>query len=247
MAAPRFETIKKHIIAKVEKGQWQPGDAVPSENALAEQFSVSRMTARRALTELTDAGVLQRTQGAGTFVAEQLPTGSLLEIRNIADEIMERGHRHLAEVLELTELPASSLIAAQLGIAPDSVVFFSRLRHFEEDTRNQRHAIQVEERFVLPAVAPDYLQQDFTAQTPSAYLSSLSPLSEADHWVEAVMPDSALQAWLNISPTTPCLKLSRRTIGLQRGLRKKQIVNFAMLYHPGDKYRLGGHLVNNPS
>ncbi len=244
MATPQYELIKKHIIAKVEQRHWQPGDAVPSENALSEQFSVSRMTARRALTELTEAGVLERAQGAGTFVAVQLPTGSLLEIRNIADEITERGHVHIAEVLELGEKPVDALTASHLGIEAGASVFFSRIRHFEEDTLGHRHAIQVEERYVLPSVAPEYLQQDFTSVTPSQYLSSLSPLSEADHWVEAVMPDSAMQAWLNIGAETPCLKLSRRTFGLQRGQRETQLVNFAVLHHPGDKYRLGGHLVS---
>jgi GntR family histidine utilization transcriptional repressor len=249
MPKPRFEVIKKHIVTKVEKGQWVPGDAVPSENALAEQFKVSRMTARRALTELTEAGVLERRQGAGTFVAEQLPTGSLLEIRNIRDEVQDRGHTHIAEVLNLKRVKATEPVANALNIDIGSDLFFSRVRHFEVDTLNNKSAIQVEERFINPIVAPNYLKQDFTLQTPSAYLSSLSPLTEADHWVEAVMPDNQMAQWLNMNSKTPCLKLSRRTYSFQEKLAnknskaKKTIVNFAMLYHPGDRYRLGGHLV----
>jgi len=246
MPEPRFEVIKKHIVNKVEKGLWLPGNAVPSENQLAEKFLVSRMTARRALTELTESGVLERRQGAGTFVAEQLPTGSLLEIRNIADEINDRGHQHIAEVLELEEKLATEHVALQLSIEKGTPVFFSRLRHIEQDTLGKQTAIQVEERFVIKDVAPDYLKQDFTQITPSAYLSAISPLSEADHWVEAVLPDKNIQTWLNIATTTPCLKLSRRTFSYRAGKtkRQKQIVNFATLYHPGDKYRLGGHLVS---
>jgi len=242
MPAPRFEVIKNHIVAKVENGQWRSGQIVPSENQLAKSFDVSRMTARRALTELTNAGVLERRQGVGTFVTQQLPTGSLLEIRSIAKEISDRGHTHIAEILALEEKRANEFIAEQLNINIGTTVFFSRLCHFEENTLKRRQVIQVEERFVIPSVAPDYLTQDFTQQTPSAYLSSISPLSEADHWVEAVMPNKQLQTWLEISEKIPCLKLSRRTYSASNSQRTRRIVNFAVLFHPGDKYRLGGHL-----
>ena len=69
MAQPKFAQIKQHIISKIKSGEWAEHSRVASENELAEQFSVSRMTARRALSELTDAGILSRTQGLGTFVA----------------------------------------------------------------------------------------------------------------------------------------------------------------------------------
>ena len=121
MAAPRYEVIKKHIVSKVEKGLWLPGHTVPSENQLAEKFAVSRMTARRAVTELTEAGVLTRVQGSGTFIAEQLPTGSVLEIRTIDAEILDRGHTHRAEVLTLNAIaaPKRVLIAPSAPPPPD--------------------------------------------------------------------------------------------------------------------------------
>jgi GntR family histidine utilization transcriptional repressor len=49
MTAPIFAQIKQHIIAKIERGEWEQDDKVPSENQLATQFSCSRMTARRAV------------------------------------------------------------------------------------------------------------------------------------------------------------------------------------------------------
>ena len=245
MNTPRFEVIKKHIIAYIEQGDRRPGNAVPSENQLAEQFEVSRMTARRALTELTEAGVLERVQGAGTFVAEQLPTGSLLEIRNIADEIHERGHKHIAEVICLEQRITTEAEAMLIGLPVGSVYFYSQVKHIEEDTRGNQEVIQFEERYVNSLVAPDYLEQDFTQITPSAYLTSVSPLSQADHWVEAILAPTEIEKILEISKGTPCLKLSRRTYSYRQNPSKKQkfIVNFAVLYHPGPGYRLGGHLI----
>jgi GntR family histidine utilization transcriptional repressor len=245
MSTPRYEVIKQHIIAHIEQGNWRPGNSVPSENQLAEQFAVSRMTARRALTELTESGVLERIQGAGTFVAEQLPTGSLLEIRNIADEIHERGHTHIAQVITLEARTASEAEAILIGLPVGSPYFYSRVRHIEQDTLGKQEVIQLEERYVNADVAPDYLLQDFTQITPSAYLSSVSPLSQADHWVEAILATPEIEALLEIPQGTPCLKLSRRTYSYRENAAKKQkfIVNFAVLHHPGPRYRLGGHLI----
>ena len=241
MSAPKFLQIKQHIVSKVEGGRWLPGDPVPSENQLAEQFSVSRMTARRALTELTEAGVLARSQGAGTFVADQLPTGSLLEIRNIADEIRQRGHEHSAQVMALETRLVDESQLPQLGFSGE--VFFSRVLHCEND-----QPLQLEERYVNPALVPEYLAQDFTLQTPNAYLNEVCPLSEADHWVEAVLLSGQKAKWLAMDKTQPCLKVTRRTFGRVKPTNKRTnksktgVVSFALLYHPGSRYRLGGHL-----
>ncbi len=239
MPKPRFAVIKNHILNNIKKGKWKPGDVVPSENELSESFGVSRMTARRALSELTDSRILERIQGAGTFVAEQLPTGSLLNIRNIAEEIVERGNQHHSQVLDLKRQKVNTHNQHLLGLPVGKAIWFSRVLHFENDT-----PIQLEDRYVNPDVAPDYLAQDFTRQTPSAYLSEITPLSEADHWVEAITLKSALRELLQMTENQACLKISRRTYSRDNRTNKKtpKIVNFAYLYHPGDRYRLGGHL-----
>ena len=229
--APRYQAIKQHIVHNIQLGDWLPDSQVPSENQLASQFSVSRMTARRALTELTESGILERNQGQGTFVARQLPTGAALEILNIADEIAARGNQHRAEVLLLAPCTLSPLQAKALNLEVGDTAFFSRIIHFENDI-----PIQLEERTVNPHRVPQYLAQDFSAQSPNAYLRAHVPLSEADHWIEAITPTTEQAQWLAIEPGQPCLKISRRTFDPH-----KQVVNYAVLYHPGNRYQLGSH------
>lgn len=240
----QYEIIKQALVQRIEQGEWRPGDAVPSENALAEQFSVSRMTARRALSELTEAGVLNRIQGRGSFVADQLPTGSLLTIRSIDDEIRERGHEHSAQVLLLETRLADDLLARTFLCSEGDELFFSRLLHFETDSRGERRPIQLEDRYVNPDLAPEYLHQDFQTVTPSAYLSEVAPLMEADHWVEASLPDELTAASLQMPRTEPLLKLTRQTYTYQqqKGTRHPAMVTLATLCYPGTRYRLGGHL-----
>tara|TARA_R110000796_G_scaffold18425_8_gene55748 strand:+ start:2888 stop:3631 length:744 start_codon:yes stop_codon:yes gene_type:complete len=231
MAQAKFAQIKQFILSRIETGVWQENDRVPSENQLTELFACSRMTARRALTELVDSGVLERTQGVGTFVAGLKSQSSLLAIRNIADEIKDRGHGYSVNQLELTQIEASTAVANALGLELGSPVFYSVLVHCEQGL-----PLQVEERYVNPLLVPDYLQQDFSSHTPHEYLSAVAPLTEAKHTVEAIMANELLQQRLAIAATEPCLQILRRTWSRQG------VVSFARLVHPGSKFKLGGHL-----
>ncbi len=231
MSTPRYTIIKDHIIRRIDNRRWKAGDRVPSENELASEFEVSRMTARRALQELGEEGILVRTQGLGSFVADARPRSSMVEIHSIDQEITARGHQHRAQVMKLERLRADNNTALLLGLDDGAAIYHSVLVHWENDK-----PLQYEERFVNPRFAEGYLDQDFTHMTPSSYLSGISPLTEADQSIEAVSVDAAIAGSLKIKRSEPCLKVSRRT-WCQRG-----IVNIANLIYPGSRYRLGGHL-----
>jgi GntR family histidine utilization transcriptional repressor len=231
-AKAKFTIIKDHICKMIESGQWQQHAKVPSENELAEQFSVSRMTARRSLQELTEQGLLVRSQGAGTFVATFKSQSSLLEIRNIADEIQERGHEHHALQLTLTSVSVTAEMAILLSVKENDSIFYSEVLHFENN-----EPIQLEQRYVNSKLVPDYLAQNFTKITPHEYLSSEAPLTEATHEIEAVLAKPDICQLLTITNQTPCLQVKRRTWSSQG------VVSLAILTAPGNKYRLGSHLI----
>jgi GntR family histidine utilization transcriptional repressor len=231
MTKPVYAAIKEHLLEAIEQGDLKPGDQVASENQLALQFGVSRMTARRSLIDLSDAGFVIRTQGVGTFVADTRPMSSLLKIRSIDLEIKARGHVYTSEVLRLESVPATDFQAKSLGLEPDAEIYRSVIVHKENGL-----PVQLEDRLVNAVLIPDYIRQDFTHMTPSAYLSRIAPLTEADHIVEAVTVSAAIAAQLSIEISEPCLKVSRRTFA------RRGIVSLAELIHPGSRYRLGGHL-----
>ena len=228
---PRYRAIKSALMAAIAKGQLKPGQMVESENNLAVRFNVSRMTARRALTELVDEGILGRSQGLGTFVSDHRPMSSVLTIRGIDEEIKARGHVHTCRVLQMEEAFASVETASWLGIESQAPVYFSSVVHFENDM-----AIQLEQRFVNPKWAPKYLRQDFTKSTANQYLSDVAPLTQADHSIDAISAGRDIAEVLNVEVGSPCLRIHRRTYSEQG------IVSFAVLTHPGERYRLGGHL-----
>lgn len=229
--AAKFVQIKQHILANIESGLWCENDLVPSENKLAEDFSVSRMTARRALEELSQQGILIRTKGSGTYVASLKGQGSMFEIRDIADEIRERGHDYSAVLIELDEIDAIPPIAIALGVEIGSKVYHSVVVH-----NDNGKPVQVEERFVNKDLVPEYLEQDFNLTSPHEYLSRTAPLTEARHTIEAVSPTEQVCEWLQLYNEEPCLQLIRRTFS------KQGVVCFARIIYPGSSYRLGGQL-----
>lgn len=227
---PRYQQLKDLIIGRIESGELGPSDRVPSEHELVDAMNVSRMTANRALRELHDEGYVERVAGRGTFVSDFRSQSHLLEVQNIADEIEGRGHRHSSTVVRQSRQHARGDVARALHVEQGTDVFHLLLIHHENGT-----PIQVEDRHVLASFAPDCLDQDFERVTPSAYLTSVAPLQEAEQVVRADMPNAAIRKHLGMDPDEPALVVIRRTWSRGRP------VTFGRLHHAGSRYELTGH------
>lgn len=228
-AVPAFRKIKDYLLAQIHAGHWKEGDAIPSEQALAKQFGVARMTVNRAVRELTDEQILSRVQGSGTYVAQQKYQATLVEIKNIADEVRARGHAHRSELHLLERNKASDALAKQFGVQPGHPLFHSVIVHFENDV-----PIQVEDRWVNATVAPDYMQQDFSAVTPNVYLMAAAPLQGVNYSIEAVGARRDIADMLHVTPKDPCLVLHRKT------LSNGQVASVVTMWHPGNRYQFAG-------
>ena len=226
---PLYLQVKNHILKNIDSGEWVTSSRVPSENEIVKSFGVSRMTANRALRELQDEGVVVRIAGVGSFVASRQPHTHPLEIRNIADEIRERGHVHRAQIVALERVRAVASLAEDFGIAARSELYFSAIVHFENDI-----PILLEDRHVLPRIGPDYLKVDFDRQTPYDYLMKVAPLQEAEHVLRAVMPDERARRLLAMKKGEPCLLMVRRT------WTAGAVASVARLHYPGTRYEMSG-------
>ena len=227
---PAFQAIKTHVLAKIHEGVWKEGEAIPGEEALAREFGVSRMTVNRAIRELSDEQIVERIQGSGTYVAQQKYQSTLVEIRNIADEIAARGHKHRSELHRLERMKSGEALGRRFGLKADEVLYHSVVVHFENEL-----PIQVEDRHVNPNVAPDYLAQDFNSLTPNAYLMRVAPLQGVHFEIEACLPPSNIRDMLHMSAAEPCLVLHRQTQSMG------QVASVAIMWHPASRYRFTGH------
>lgn len=226
---PAYEQVKAFVKAQINSGVWRPGDAVPSEAALQQQFGISRMTVNRAVKELAVEGVVTRVQGSGTVVAQLHRISSTLAIRDIHEEILERGHRHTTRVLTVESVKADAALARVLNLRTGAKVFHSVLVHFEDGV-----AIQLEDRHVNPASAPGYLAVDFTATTPTHYLLEHAPLTEASYSIEAALASAEEAGHLGIQRGQPCLVMVRSTVS------GPHVASLARLVYPGMRYSFNG-------
>lgn len=226
---PAYEQVKAFIKSRISAGTWKPGDPVPSEAALMAQFGISRMTVNRALRELAAEGMVTRVQGSGTRVAELHRISSRLTIRDIHEEVAERGHVHTTRVLKVEAEKASADLAKTLGLRTGARVFHTLLVHLENGI-----PIQYEDRYVNPAAAPDFLETDFTRTTPTHHLLLHAPLTEASYSIEACLPTAQEAKQLGIKRAEPCLAMMRRTVS------GAHVASVARLIYPGTRYSFAG-------
>jgi GntR family histidine utilization transcriptional repressor len=227
-STPAYRQLKAHVLKMIETEEWRGGDMIPTEESLAKEFGLARMTVNRALRELVTERVLTRVRGSGTFVADTRYESTLIEIRSISEEIKSRGDRHTSKLL-LLERTHDPLVLQTLELSTNDPAFHSRIVHFENDV-----PIQLEDRHVNGLVFPEYLDQDFEAQTPNQYMTGIAPAQGVQYWVTARQAPSAVRQALKMAIGEPCLVLHRRTKA--RG----KIATDVMLWHPASRYQLSG-------
>lgn len=227
-SAPAYVRIKSLVSSLIAEGVWTEGDQIPSENELVSALNLSRMTINRAYRELVNDGKVERFPGLGTFVSTPKVSSPLFSIRNVAEEVAERGHRFHAKVEFVREerLPREDRLRT---LFRGDRAYHSLIVHYEEST-----PLQMEDRMINPDAAPDYLEQDFTRTTPNEYLTAVAPLTRGEHIVEAVMPTTEERELLEMSGTEPCLLISRLTWS------KDLLVSSTRLLLAGTRSRLEG-------
>ena len=229
MVLAPYARIKQHLKDGLAAGTWAPGALMPSEAELVAQFGVSRMTVNRALKELQAEGLVERSQGLGTFAARLHLVSSTLTLRDLHEEIESRGHAHRAVVQLQRAEKAAPALAAQLGLRSGARVFHTLIVHHENGV-----PLQCEDRYVNPACSPGYLDADFTRTTPTQVLFETTALWRAQYTVQASAPTAEEARLLAIAAREPCLVVTRRTFS------RDAVITLARLVHPGTRYQLQG-------
>jgi GntR family transcriptional repressor for pyruvate dehydrogenase complex len=108
-----YEQIVQQIEESIEKGALKPGDQLPAERELAQQFGVSRTAVREAVKTLHEKGLVEAYPGRGTFITN----GTSNSVRQSLDRMIRAGQAegtaHLAEVREILEPEIAALAAAR--------------------------------------------------------------------------------------------------------------------------------------
>ena len=127
-STPLYIQIKNKFTLAIRNGLWGPGNSLPSERILAEALGVSRITVRKTIELLLTDGLVERHQGAGTFVKERVEQPISI-LKGFSDEMRARGFKPDTQILESFVRAASPEEAITLSLKPgDEVTYLKRLR-----------------------------------------------------------------------------------------------------------------------
>ncbi|MFB4392958.1 MULTISPECIES: GntR family transcriptional regulator [unclassified Pseudomonas] len=129
---PRYQQLRDHLVEQIANNRWRPGEAIPTEAALAGEFELSVGTVRKAVDALVAEGVLERQQGRGTFIRRPQFQSSLFRFFRFEAANGERSVPQ-SHILSIEPLSAPSAVAQALGLAPGAaVIHIVRLRLLDE-------------------------------------------------------------------------------------------------------------------
>jgi len=123
-----WRQIAGQLQQAIGAGSYAPGGRLPTEAELSQHFGVNRHTVRRALEELSRAGLVRVEQGRGAFVAEDVIEYAVEPRTRFSEWIRKHNKEPSGRVLQLKETTATAQIAVGLGIRPGArVVLLERL------------------------------------------------------------------------------------------------------------------------
>ena len=209
-----YMQIKDLLVAKIGRGEWLPGDIIPSEISLAQEFGVSQGTVRKAITDLVESNVFTRKQGRGTFVSAHDPQRALFHFFHLADD---RGHKVLPEsrVLHCRRKRATRKEAACLRLADDSeIIRIERVRKFSEKPT-------MIETITLSAESFAGLGADGNCELPNTLYELYEKqygvtIHSADEKLRAIAASKRDAALLGVEVGTPLLEIERIALTLDR-------------------------------
>src|SRR5699024_4778313 len=205
-AVPFYRQIENYLLGGIRSGEFPLDSRIPTEEQLARDFGVSRMTVNKAIRELVHGGYLVRHSGIGTFVTKRKAESSVLLVHNIADEVRDRGGIYSNKILCREELSADPNVARQLEVTSGTTIYHSCIVHREDGI-----PIQLEDRYVNANLVPHYLETNFSRHTPNEILVHAHPISNIEHIVEAVNADEQIAAQLEMGAGQACISMQRRT------------------------------------
>jgi len=205
--SPLYQQIKSLLVQSLERGEWKPGEAIPSEMELAARFQVSQGTVRKAVDELAAENLLIRRQGKGTFVSTHHEPRVRFRFLRLAPTEGEPQPAQ-SQILDVKRLRAPADMARRLELrAGDALIMIRRLLSFSG-------VPTVVDDIFLPGV----LFKGLNAEVLARYSGPLYGLFEsefgismvrAEESLRAVSADAERAALLGVKPGTPLLQVDR--------------------------------------
>lgn len=224
---PVYQKIKREMLARIQAGEWKPGEVIPGEQALSESFGCARVTVNRALRELAEQGLVERKRKAGTIISQRHARAESFTIPLVKDEVEARGASYGYRLLDRRVEKPKASIAQKLNISSSKKALHVFSLHFADG-----RPFQLENRWINLDVVPKAKAESFEDEGPNSWLVSYVPYTDAEHELSAVNASAEEADLLGVTAGDALFRIERRTWLLSG------VVTTVVLSYPGRDYRL---------
>ncbi len=203
---PLYSRIQEYIAELILSGKLAPESKIQSEREFSEDLGVSRMTMRRAITELVNEGLLERKHGSGTYVAKPKVTYESREMVSYVHAMQQKNIATASQLLEFSEMAASRRLADLLEIEIGNPIYRVDILRFAN-----RIPVILERGFIPCSSCPKLEEWDMEKSSVYDLLTSVYGIKPGriSQTVEAIAATDTVAQQLRVEAGFPLLMLSR--------------------------------------
>ena len=233
--SPLYLQLKDLLKQEIESGILKPNDRLPSENQLCKLYNVSRITVRQALAELVNEGLVYRSHGKGTFVANPRVEQELVTVTPFDETLRRKGMKPATVFLSRGLLPADFNLATLLAVPLETSTVHLRLLGLGDGEPLVLYNSFFPEPIGSPmvALARDKARKGKSFSTYDLYkeISGVTP-SMMTQSFEAIVADKESAKMLDIKPGHPLLQVTTIVYTVEGRPAEYRIAAYR-----GEKYR----------
>lgn len=230
---PLHSVVRAELLGQISSGRLRPGDQVPTELQLIDQFQVSRTTVRRALRDLETMGLIDRQPGRGSFLKEPRMEPRLDRLTGFVEDMEALGLSASASVERIERVPAGAEVSKQLQLDPGEIVV-----HIQRVRLANGTPISFDDSYFPKELGSRIALENLEAEPFYSILEGKYgiALAGADYVVSATVADRRVAQLLDIPVDSPVLRVERTS----RAGPDRQPIIFEHLHFAGARisYRL---------
>ncbi len=227
---PLYFQLEQIIKSKIITGEYMPGEQIPTEKEICETYRVSSITARQAILNLVNEGLLIRMQGKGTFVTEEIENINTLQLSGSINDLIADGLKtQEVKVLGIYRVKPPKKVSKILRIKEDTDVIQVKR------TRNANNSPVSYIINYLPLETGVKIKEEDLQKYPMLQILRDQvgiPLSGAMQYIEAIIADYDIASALSVSITSPILYIE--TLVFEK---RKKPVEFVQTFIRPDRYK----------
>ncbi|WP_093117663.1 GntR family transcriptional regulator [Salinihabitans flavidus] len=205
-----WKDVRDRVHGRVLDGTYAPGDRLPRDEDLAEEFGCARSTVQRAMQDLSLSGIVERRRKGGTRVRRDPVTRATLDIPITRNEVENRGAVYGYRLIGLTTEAVPPPVTAKFEMAGSEEMLRVRALHLADG-----HPFVFEDRWVSLRTVPEILEIDLAAQSANEWLVRNKPYTRCDLRFYAMNADAETAAILETGEGAALMVIERTTwIGL---------------------------------